>query len=196
MTRETDDPFESFVRRRDERSFRRLYREHTPALFALAMRLTRGEGADSEELVQEVWVRAVERLERFDRRSAFRTWLSGILINCYRELVRRRVRRPRSLEEAGIQAAAERRAQAERAQTERPRPVAEPADVERAIAKLADGYREVLVLHDLNGFTHQEIGELLGIATGTAKSQLSRARARLRQLLIGGDADSKREETR
>ncbi len=169
---ERDSPLERFARDRDEASFRSLYRAHAPALFALAMRLTGGRHSDSEELVQEAWVRAVEKLASFDRLSKFRTWLSGILVNCYRELVRRRSRGPRSLAEAGVEAAAEREALRGRSASR-----AEPADVERAIARLADGYREVLVLHDLNGFTHQEIADLLGIAVGTAKSQLARGSA-------------------
>lgn len=188
MTHHSDERLARFVRTRDEESFRRLYRAHTPALYALAMRLTGGRRADSEELVQEAWVRAVERIDRFGRRSRFRTWLSGILVNCYRELVRSRIRGPRSLEEAGVEAAAERHAVARKHPNR-----AEPADVERAIAGLADGYREVLILHDLNGFTHQEIADLLGIAVGTAKSQLARGRARLRQRLEPG---SERKDTR
>lgn len=184
-----DRQLDSFVRDRNEASFRTLYRTHTPALWALAMRLTRGDRPDSEELVQEAWVRAIERIERFGGRSTLRTWLSGILVNCYRELVRRRSRGPRSLEEAGVEQAVERRAAGSSSSHRE-----EALDVETAISRLADGYREVLVLHDVNGFTHQEIAELLGIAVGTAKSQLARARRRLRRLLDPGAEPDRREE--
>lgn len=191
MTATPDSRLERFVRHRDETSFRELYRAHSPRLFALAMRLTAGRRHDSEELVQETWVRAVERLERFRRRSSFRTWLSGILVNCYRETVRRRSRGPRSLEEAGVEAAVERELASP------PRDArAEPVDVERAIARLADGYREVLVLHDLEGHTHQEIAALLGIEPGTSKSQLARGRRRLRELLTGDRPKGDRREGR
>ncbi len=191
MTTANDSELAAFTSRRDESSFRTLYRAHTPAAYALAMRLTGGSGTDSEELVQEAWVRAVETLDAFGRRSAFRTWLSGIVVNCYRELVRQRSRGPRSLQEAGVEAAAEQRALASAGT-----PIAPPADVERAIARLADGYREVLVLFDLNGYTHQEIGRLLGISEGTSKSQLSRARRRLRELLLADGPKARQREKR
>ncbi|MDX1556616.1 MAG: RNA polymerase sigma factor [Xanthomonadales bacterium] len=159
-----------FVRYRDEPSFRALYRQHTPMIFAMAVRLS-GSRNEAEELVQEAWVRAVERIESFGRRSKFGTWLAGILVNCHRESMRRDVRsQPASAEV--IEAFGH---------SEIPR--ADPADLEKAIGSLAAGYREVVVLHDLYGYTHQEISELLGIEPGTSKSQLARGRARLRRAL-------------
>ncbi len=160
---------------RSEADFRALYRAHTPRLYGLALRLAGGSRRRSDELVQETWVRAVERLDRFAARSRFETWLAGILVNCHRESARRwakrllqfdPVRQPEPVEPAAVP------------------PVAR-IDVERALADLPAGYREVVVLHDVEGYTHREIGELLGIEEGTSKSQLARGRTRLRRLLDG-----------
>lgn len=168
--------FEDFDRRRDEASFRRLYGAHAPALFGLAVRLC-GSRSEAEELVQEAWVRAVERHSRFDGRSAYGTWLAGILINCHREALRRRGRLSSAGDDASL---------------DRPKVTPFPrspgvryhrVDVERALSRLADRYREVVVLHDLYGYTHREIGRLLVIDEGTSKSQLFRGRARLREIL-------------
>jgi RNA polymerase sigma-70 factor (ECF subfamily) len=163
---------DAVVRSGDEHAFRTLYRRHTPALWRLALRLGGGDGPWAEELVQRAWIRAVEGLGGFAWRSSLSSWLGGIAINCARELWREsRTRGETSLDSAGEAAA--------------PRPIGTEVrlDLERAIERLPDGYREVFVLHDVEGYTHQEIGALLGIETGTSKSQLSRARERLRALL-------------
>lgn len=164
-----------FARHRDEQSFRRLYRRHTPAMFAMAMRLG-GARADAEELVQEAWCRAIERFDSFRHESALRTWLIGIVVNCHREALRRRAS-TQALTDDELPAA-----------TVTPLPVstrsrAEPIDVERALRELPHGYREVVLLHDLNGYTHKEIAAMLGIQEGTSKSQLARGREHLRILL-------------
>ena len=160
---------------RDEAAFRRLYRRHTPALYRLALRLGDGDEPWAEELVQRAWIRAVERLDGFAWRSALRTWLSGILVNCARESWRER---RAALETAGPLD-----------------PPAAPAsggdpldrvDLERAIAALPPGCRQVLVLHDVEGFTHEEVAAMLDIEPGTSKSQLFQARRRLREQLAPG----------
>ncbi len=163
------DLVDSFRARRDELAFRALYRRHTPYLFGLAKRTVAGTSASAEELVQETWIRAVERVDRFEGRSRFRTWLSGILLNCRREQIRAQTRsREEALEVDGAA------------------PYADPEgrlDLESALARLPDGYREVVVLHYLYGYPHHEIGSLLGIRTGTSKSQASRGIQRLRSLM-------------
>lgn len=151
-------------------SFRALYRAHTPALLMLAQRLLRGHHADAEDAVQEAWVRAVRLLPAFRGESSARTWLCGIVINCCREMLRRR--KPLSdLSAAGDVPAP-------------PTPSASTHDLESLLRALPDGYREVLVLHDVEGYTHEEIAASLDISDGTSKSQLSRARATLRRWLI------------
>jgi RNA polymerase sigma-70 factor, ECF subfamily len=152
----------------DEAAFRALYRRHTPALYRLALRLGGGDEPWAEELVQRAWVRAVEGLGTFAWRSALSTWLAGIAINCARELWRE----ARGLEEVSLTLSRGGAPSAE-----------DRIDLERAIASLPHGYRQVFVLHDVEGYTHEEIGGLLGVEAGTSKSQLSHARRRLRAVL-------------
>ncbi|UCF18217.1 MAG: RNA polymerase sigma factor [Gemmatimonadota bacterium] len=153
-----------------ERAFRELYRRHTPKLFQFVMRLLGGVEVDAEDIVQETWVRAAERLSGFRWESSFATWLTGIGLNMCRDLWRRRNGR-----ELDWDVAAE--------PVERAGAPDERIDLERAIALLPSGYRTVLILHDLEGCTHEEIGHRLGIAAGTSKSQLSSARRAMRALL-------------
>lgn len=155
----------------DEAAWRLLYRRHTPALYRLARHLADSD-ADAGDLVHEMWLRASRGASRFGQRSTLRTWLTGILINCLREWRRASLRRAEVPLEDDL-----------------PAPPADPPpgmdrlDLERAVAALAPGYRAVLLLHDVEGYTHQEIAELLGVEAGTSKSQLTRARrAMLRAL--------------
>jgi RNA polymerase sigma-70 factor (ECF subfamily) len=125
----------------------------------------------------------VQRLPAFRWESSLRTWLAGITVNVCRDILRRRIRERERLE-TRFPAAAGPTA----------RPDAGTLDVERAIAGLPEGYREILVLHEIEGYTHEEIAGLLGIDAGTSKSQLSRARQALRSRLRGDpDADGRRE---
>jgi len=151
----------------DEFAFRELYRRHSPILFRLAVRLLGGSDPDAGDVLQEAWCRAFEGLRRFSGGSSFRTWLAGVVVNCSREHIRARAQ-SRSLPSAGLAS-----------------PPAGPSperemDVRRALDALPDGFREVLVLHDVGGYTHEEIALVLEIAPGTSKSQLSRARRALR----------------
>jgi RNA polymerase sigma-70 factor (ECF subfamily) len=164
---------DAVLRARDEAAFRTLYRRHTPALYRLALRLGGGDGPWAEELVQRSWIGAVEGLGSFAWRSSLSSWLGGIAINCARELWREA--RVRSETGLGDEVAAPLAPAAE-----------ERVDLESAIEQLPAGYREVFVLHDVEGYTHEEIGGLLGIEPGTSKSQLSRARQRLRTALAPG----------
>ena len=170
---------ESFLRTRDDAVFRALYRRHTPALYAMACRLA-GEGASGraspDELVEEAWVRAVRFFGDFEWRSELRTWLIGILINCHREAIRGRARdEPPTISILSTESRAE--------------PVAPHApagmalELEQGLARLPDGYREVVVLYHVYGYKHREIAERLGISEGTSKSQLARGLTRLREIL-------------
>jgi RNA polymerase sigma-70 factor (ECF subfamily) len=167
----------AFLASRDEEAFRVLFRRHTPALYRLALRLLGGDSPAAEEAVQEAWIRAASRLAGFRFGSALRTWLCGFVVNCCRE-----ARRRGSGEEALS------------AEDAPPAARVDPGtglDLERAVLSLADGYRQVLVLHDVMGFTHREIAEHLGIEEGTSKSQLFLARRAMRRRLgaAGGDRD-------
>lgn len=153
-----------FVRERSEASFRALYRAHTPAAYLLALRLVGGVRSDAEDALQEAWMRAVERIGEFRGASAFRTWLCGIVVNCCREIVARR--KPQGEAPEGSWEGNGTR-----------------VDLERAVAALPPRAREVIVLHEIEGYTHEEIAALLGIDAGTSRSHLHDARAALRTRL-------------
>lgn len=159
-----------FLRTGDETAFRELYRRHAPRLYALALRLAGGSEADAQDAVQDTWVRACRTLAGFEWRSSLRTWLTGILINRVREI--NRERRRRNEEELPDEWAV--RVVARQGQA---------VDLEQAIARLPVGYRHVLVLHDVEGYTHEEISRLLEINAGTSKSQLYHARKAMRAML-------------
>lgn len=162
-----------FREAREETAFRVLYRRHAPALFRFATRLA-GNREDGEDLLQETWIRAAARLGEFRWESSLPTWLCGIALNCWREIARSRARRAGgpSGYPPGVPLLPP---------PAPPEGAESSLDLERAIETLPDGYREVLVLHDLHGYTHEEIAEVLGVAAGTSKSQLSRARRALRE---------------
>jgi RNA polymerase sigma-70 factor (ECF subfamily) len=151
----------------DEAAFRSLYQRHTPALFAFACRLMGGESAEVDDIIQDAWLRAVRGFADFGWRSSLRTWLSSIVLNCCRERWRERPDAP----DASADAAA------------KTGDLNLRIDLEAALAALPPGYRAVLILHDVEGYTHDEIGERLGIQPGTSKSQLFHARRALRERL-------------
>ena len=158
----------------DDRAFEALYRTHVGRVFALALRLT-ADREDATELVQDTFVRAWEALPRFRGDSALGTWLHRITVNLVLEGRRASGRRARRIFFSDDPAALERPPAA-------PSP-AERVDLERAIASLPAGARMVFVLHDVEGYEHQEISRMAGIAVGTSKAQLFRARRLLREVL-------------
>jgi RNA polymerase sigma-70 factor (ECF subfamily) len=163
-----------FLRSRSDDAFRTLYRRYSPYLRAVVLRLTKGDAALTDEVLQDSWIAAMQALERFRWESSLCTWLTGIAVNRLRTHWRRLAKlSPASndLEYATDTAAL---APADR------------VDLERAVACLPPRYRRVLVLYGVYGYTHAEIGRLLHISEGTSKSQLSRARRTLRRLLRGG----------
>lgn len=162
-----------FLRSRDETAFRDLYRRHAAILYRYCLATLRESGA-AESAVQETWLRAVRHLERFDGRSTLRSWLVGIARNCCRELRRERARlRPVPDPDETI--------------PERWSSGTHRIDLQRAVDALPPRARSVLLLHDVEGCTHVEIGDMLEIDAGTSKSQLSRARRLLRRALSGGE---------
>lgn len=157
----------AFVRERSEEAFNELYARHAPRMYGLARRLLGARAVDADDVLQDAWMRAAPKLASFRGDSSLSTWLCGFIVNGCRE------RSPGRLtsEEATLPGASVR--------------FDNPIDVHRALAALADGYRAVLVLHDVEGYTHGEIGAMLGIEPGTSKSQLSRARRAMRAMLEG-----------
>lgn len=175
-THDADDRrlVDRYLRTRDERTFRTLYRRHTPQLFAMALRLLNGSAEDAEDVIQEVWITASQRLVVFRWESTLATWLSGIALNCARNRYRRNVTAQSEVADVAAIPA--------------PAPIGgsiDAIDMENALGRLPDGYREVLLLHDGMGFRHKDVAGVLDITVGTSKSQLSRARGAMRRLLTG-----------
>jgi len=163
---------ERVVRDKNSDAFGQLYIRHTPMLYAVALRLTRNR-ADAEDAVHDTWVRAVSGLSKFRADSTLRTWITGILLNRLRETAR--ARRPESIDEFP-----------EPATTDVRLPIdIDPIDLQAALAEMPDGYHEVVMLHDVEGFTHEDISHMLGVDPGTSKSQLARGRRWLRARLEG-----------
>lgn len=158
----------------DLEAFESLYRSHVGRIYALCLRMV-ADPARAENLTQEAFVRAWEKLRSFRGRSAFATWLHRLTVNVVLGEVRSRGRR----RDEGV-------AVEELRVVPDPQPRRDPAaklDLERAIAELPTQARMVFVLHDVEGFQHREIGQLLGIAAGTSKAHLHRARRLLREVL-------------
>jgi len=158
---------EAFLKHRGEAAFRQLYRRHTPRMLRLGSRLAARSQINPEDVVQEAWVRAIRKLDGFEGRSTLSSWLGGIVVN----VVREQRRMPESVPPAELEMP-----------TIWPDPVSTLA-LSEGLRALPPGYRSVVTLHDIAGFTHAEIGEILKIDAGTSKSQLARARHRLRAAL-------------
>jgi RNA polymerase sigma-70 factor (ECF subfamily) len=160
------------ARRGDTHAFERLYREHVGRVYGLCLRLTR-DPAHAEDCAQETFINAWRALDRFETRSSINTWLHRIAVNVVLGKRRRVTPKIESL-----------------ADTDEPAefdwsldtPV-EVSEIEAAIAGLPDGARDVLVLSGIYGYSHVETAEMLGVAEGTCKAQLHRARKLLRERL-------------
>ena len=158
----------------DVSAFERLYRENERKVFALCMRMA-SDAALAEELTQDVFVRAWQKLSTFRGESAFSSWLYPLTVNV--ALSERRSRRRRTARVFATD---------DLTPFERPERPAQPEsgfDLEKAMATLPPGARVVFVLHDVEGYKHEEIAKMLGMATGTSKAQLHRARRLLREAL-------------
>jgi len=159
----------------DVAAFERLYRENVDRIYALCLRMT-GDGVRAQELAQDVFVRAWEKLGGFEGKSAFSTWLHRLAVNVV--LGSRRAEGIRVGKVFGTDDL-----EAYETPPPRSRDPGDSLDLERAIAQLPPGARTVFVLHDVEGYKHEEIAELHGIAVGTCKAQLHRARRLLREAL-------------
>ncbi len=157
----------------DPDAFHLLYREHVGRVYALCLRMA-GNVAEAEEFTQDVFVRAWGQLATFRGDSAFSTWLHRLAVN---EVLQ--ARRSRTRREARVQPT-DTEGMARHAGPVPPEPTPE---LERAIAGLPDGAREVFVLYEIEGYQHLEIAAMTGIAEGTSKAQLHRARRLLRERL-------------
>lgn len=157
----------------DTAAFASIYRRHAGRVHGVISRLVGGQGARAEDLTQEAFVRAWQALPKFRFESAFSTWLHRLAVNTALMELRSRRGGPRfdddeeALDEVGTADSAGQGA-------------ALSLDLERAVATLPPRARAVLVLHDVEGWKHEEIAAELGMATGSSKAQLHRARQLLR----------------
>lgn len=158
----------------DARAIRMLYDRYAPRVYAVVRRIA-GDDDLAQDYAQEAWIRAIRALPTFRGDARFSTWLHRIAVNAALQALRK-------------------------SETRRKRegPVPEEVPVapvhadsllqkrlERALDGLPEGMRRVLILHDVEGYTHDEIGDVLGVTAGTSKSQLFKARAKMRALLDG-----------
>jgi RNA polymerase sigma-70 factor (ECF subfamily) len=173
-------------RRGDPGAFEELYRTHAGRLYSLILRMA-GSVQDAEDLLQEVFLTAHRKLGSFRGDSALGTWLYRMAVNHCLDFLRgrqnRMARATDSLDEAGAAEPAD------------AGPVIPSAitrlDLERAIAALPAGCRAAFVLHDVEGLEHREIAKLLGVSEGTSKSQVHKARMKLRAALTAAPADAR-----
>jgi RNA polymerase sigma-70 factor, ECF subfamily len=159
----------------DVDAFELLYREYSPRVYALCLRLKAGDGSDATELLQDVFIKAWRRLDTFRGDSAFASWLHRLAVNTMLENARgegRRTARVLPMEDTSRLSGAARSSGIEL-----------KLDMEAAIASLPKGARLAFVLHDVEGYQHQEIAEQLSVSVGTVKAQLHRARRLLRERL-------------
>jgi RNA polymerase sigma factor (sigma-70 family) len=163
--------------RGDRQAFQRLYRQHVDRIYGAVYRLAGYDHARAEDLTQDAFVRAWQKLADFRHESAFGTWLYRLAVNVALMDIRSRGAQPvgfvgeDDLPDPG----------------EVPFCAAEREELERSIAKLPPRARAVLVLHDVEGWRHEEIASELDMAVGTSKAQLHRARGLLRRMLEPGE---------
>jgi RNA polymerase sigma-70 factor (ECF subfamily) len=168
-------------RRGDVGAFEELYKRYGSRLYTVAYRMT-GSAADAEDLVQDIFLQVYRRLDTFRGEAALGTWLHRLAVNACLDFVRsKHGRRQRVTDSAEDLDALE----APAAGPWRPDAALDRMDLERAIAQLPPSYRRAFLLHDVEGLEHHEIGATLGIAEGTSKSLVFKARTRLRSLLRG-----------
>lgn len=160
------------AQRGEPRAVRELYRLYSPRVYAIVKRLA-GDDALAEDWAQEAWVRIFRALGSFRGEARFTTWLHRIAVNS--ALHGRRWRDRRVIREAPLEETIPLRVVNDDALLK--------VKLEKAIAALPERMRQVLVLHDVEGYKHEDIAEFLGVNVGTSKSQLFKARARMRELL-------------
>lgn len=162
----------------DRSAFERVYREHVNRVFSLCARMV-SDRARAEELTQDVFVRAWEKLHLFRGESSFGTWLHrltvNVVLNARKVEGRQRSRYEENDDDAGMDSLP--------GVVGMPLAPGDLLDLEEAITKLPPGARRVFVLHDVEGYKHEEIAEMLGVTSGATKAQLHRARLLLREAL-------------
>lgn len=160
-----------------------LYDEIGERVYHLALRMTR-DPTLAEDVTHDAFVRAYERRDQFDGRGSLRGWVYAIAKNIARDHLRRRASRLEILEDGGTRLPA-----ATGTGTRSKSNVELRVILEEAVGRLSEEHRSVLLLHEVDGYTHPEIGEMLGLAPGSCRARLSKARAQLRRWLADGELD-------
>jgi RNA polymerase sigma-70 factor (ECF subfamily) len=180
----------------DPSAFEELYTAHKRRIFNLCLRMV-DDWSRAEELMQDTFLQAYRKLNTFRGESAFSTWLHRIAVN----VVLMHIRQNRSrLHEVPATATSDDEDDSWSAYSQAAKPddrldhAVDRVTIERAIAKLPDGYRLVFVLHDIEGYEHHEIAELLGCSIGNTKSQLHKARIKVRRYLQEGISQRRRRK--
>jgi RNA polymerase sigma-70 factor (ECF subfamily) len=162
----------------DTESFEELYRRHFRRVYSLCLRMT-SNPSQAEDLTQEVFIQVFNKIGSFRGDSAFTTWIHRIAVNQVLMHFRKRSTKSELTTDDG-----ETPIQIVRGtENQNTMPIIDRIALERAIAQLPPGYRSVFVLHDVEGYEHEEIAKMLGFAEGTSKSQLHKARLKLRSLI-------------
>ncbi len=162
----------------DMAAFEELYKRHNRRVYSVCLRMTHNV-SEAEDLAQEAFIQVFRKIGSFRGESAFTTWLHRLTVNQVLMHFRKRsVKLERTTQEGDTPEQVVRGTQ-----NPNTMPVVDRIALDRAIAQLPPGYREVFMLHDVEGHDHEEIGQILGVATGTSKSQLHKARMKLRKLL-------------
>lgn len=170
----------------DMAAFEKLYERHNRRVYSLCLRMTQNS-AEAEDLAQEAFIQLFRKIGSFRGDSAFTTWLHRLTVNqCLMHFRKRSVKLERTTEEGEtpVQVVTG---------TENPNamPVMDRIALDNALTQLPPGYRTVFVLHDVEGHEHEEIAKMLGVAVGTSKSQLHKARMKLRKILKARNEPSK-----
>jgi RNA polymerase sigma-70 factor, ECF subfamily len=163
----------------DRGAFERLYRQHVNRVFSLCARMV-ADRTRAEELTQDVFVRAWEKLHLFRGESSFSTWLHRLTVNVVLNARKSEGRQRSRFEETDDESGG---IDALPGVVGMPLAPGDLLDLEAAVAKLPPGARRVFVLHDVEGYKHEEIAEMLGVTSGATKAQLHRARLLLREAL-------------
>ncbi len=162
-----------FLKNRSEKNFLALYHCYNPQIYPFAFSSVENE-VDATELIQEMWVVAIKKLPSFGFRSTLKTWLIGILINLVRDRNRKKER---------ISKVIDHNKSAFEESDFISKTTIHHLDIKSGLSTLPDGYRQIFVLHDIEGYTHKEIANLLNISEGTSKSQLHHARNSMKKFL-------------
>ena len=162
----------------DTAAFEKLYEQHHRRVYSLCLRML-GNTSQAEDMTQEAFLQVYKKIGSFRGDSAFTTWLHRLTVNQVLMHFRKRgVKLEHTSEEGDFTNVVETPIQSTRRIS-----MVDKLALEKAISELPPGYRTVFVLHDVEGYEHEEIANLLNVSIGTSKSQLHKARMRLRELL-------------